>query len=1102
MPDLPETRLGLREHSWKPGYVPADAPLTSFYVPALERSVEYDRIAGFFSSAALSVAAQGIAGMVARGGRMRLLVGAQLSEHDVDAILSGVELRDALARQFRGLLTDPAALADHLVRRRLEALAWLVANDRLQIRVVVEADPQTRVPVVSDGYFHAKSGILRDEAGDGIAFSGSINETATAWKGNYESFKVFTSWEDSKYFRGEVETFKRLWKDAEIGWRTVDIPGAVREELLSLTPSEKPSPIDPLLDGGVDPADNVNWISQFVRDAPYLVHNGRYVGVETAAVEPFPHQRAVAYDILRRFPCNHLLADEVGLGKTIEAGLILRSLLISGLATRCLILVPRSLAKQWQEELRDRFLVRAPFYDGRKYVWFDQPRDSYEAIPPGAGVWKHYPVVIASAQMMKREDRAKELLDAPPWDIIMVDEAHHARRREFGTRRYRPNRMLRLLERLVGRTRSLLLLTATPMQVNPIEVWDLLRLLGLPDAWGKPDDFIEYFRSTRLPHQDVDWELAQPMLRASVRCWGWSKYEQRIETDLGPVGTAKLKRAVESSSTRSIRTLEAEQRGQVMALMRTCHPVTYGVQRHTRDLLRKYYKRGLISQHIPTRDPQDVWLEMSPEEGELYDDVERYISYYYNQYEEQRPGLGFVMTIYRRRLTSGLYALGESLKRRKTFLRGQWKGEHPHGLQDEDIEDEELTSDISETIEDSPARSSEEVEEIDRLLRKLDRLPSETKLERVLNAIDDELRRADQIIVFTQYTDTLDSLRDHLKPTYGIRLGCYSGRGGEQWDSGTGTWKGMSKERLQREFSEGRIKVLVCTDAAAEGLNLQNCGSMFNYDMPWNPMKVEQRIGRIDRIGQQRTEVRVRHFLYEGTVESDVYAALGARIDWFEAVVGDLQPILQVVQRTIRRAAMTLGTERERLLREGIGALRQDENSSPSPLSGWEPAQNPPAVQAPLTLKDLSRLVHSQGVWQSLRDSGTEGGTFRLPNSERLLTMDISHAGVDDATLCTYNVTEFDTLMSLPDPRPRPDILRLERNGDRKTVGYYGWANGDWARVTSLGELQSLLDAVPPNKGPDTAPAIRLFDEELQENGGRSLGPWSSQGTSRASSPT
>ena len=164
-----ETLSGLRGRSWKADYGPADDPLTSFYVPALERSVRYERIAGFFSSAALSVAAQGIASMIARGGRMRLLAGAQLSQNDVDAILRGIELGDALSRKFRRLLTDPTALADHLVRRRLEVLAWLAANDRLDIRIVVEADPQTRSPDGLRRLFPRKD---RDFAGRGRGRSG------------------------------------------------------------------------------------------------------------------------------------------------------------------------------------------------------------------------------------------------------------------------------------------------------------------------------------------------------------------------------------------------------------------------------------------------------------------------------------------------------------------------------------------------------------------------------------------------------------------------------------------------------------------------------------------------------------------------------------------------------------------------------------------------------------------------------------------------------------------------------------------------------------------------------------------------------------------
>ena len=515
-----------------------------------------------------------------------------------------------------------------------------------------------------------------------------------------------------------------------------------------------------------------------------------------------------------------------------------------------------------------------------------------------------------------------------------------------------------------------------------------------------------------------------------------------------------------------------------MRLMRKTHPVVTCVHRHTRHLLRDYYRQGLISQHIPTRQPQEVWLEMTDAERELYVEVENYISRYYNQYEEERPGLGFVMTIYRRRLTSGLYALGESLKRRRLFLLGQSSAEYPQGFQDEDIEDDDLSSDISEELDVSTPPRAEEIREIERLIRMLDRMPSETKLERVLRAINDELTRTAQIIVFTQYTDTMDNLRDHLRPTYGSELGCYSGRGGERWDPETRTWSGMSKDRLQREFAEGSIRALVCTDAAAEGLNLQNCGSMFNYDMPWNPMKVEQRIGRIDRIGQRRHEVRVRHFMYEGTVEADVYAALGDRIDWFEIVVGDLQPILQAVQRTIRNAAMAVGAEREERLREGIESMRRIDTDG-GPLSDWEPAIQPPRVSAPLILDDLRELVLETEPWKASIELGSAAGAFRLAGGARDLTFDRAIAEDEDVILCTYSVAEFDRLMSLPDPRPRADILRLERRGDSRIIGYYGWRDGRWSPMMSLNSLRRLLDSSPPIETPDTGPAMRMFEDSI-----------------------
>ena len=172
-----------------------------------------------------------------------------------------------------------------------------------------------------------------------------------------------------------------------------------------------------------------------------------------------------------------------------------------------------------------------------------------------------------------------------------------------------------------------------------------------------------------------------------------------------------------------------------------------------------------------------------------------------------------------------------------------------------------------------------------------------------MSHLSELLKRRDSVIVFTQYTDTMDYLRDKLRQVYGAQVACYSGRGGERWD-GT-AWRGTSKENIKTAFREHtEVKILLCTESASEGLNLQTCGVLINFDMPWNPMRVEQRIGRIDRIGQVYPDVWIRNYFYDETVEAKIYQRLDDRISSFESVVGELQPILSQVARAIESAVM------------------------------------------------------------------------------------------------------------------------------------------------------------------------------------------------------
>ena len=231
-----------------------------------------------------------------------------------------------------------------------------------------------------------------------------------------------------------------------------------------------------------------------------------------------------------------------------------------------------------------------------------------------------------------------------------------------------------------------------------------------------------------------------------------------------------------------------------------------------------------------------------------------------------------------------------------------------------------------------------------------------------------------QTMVFTMYTDTMDFLREELARDGAFRLMCFSGRGGEVRSS-DGAWRTVPRDEARRRFREGQADLLLCTDAAAEGLNFQFCGALVNYDMPWNPMRVEQRIGRIDRLGQQHPVIRIVNLHYEGTVETDVYRVLRDRIGLFQSVVGPLQPILSRMPRTIRDAVLARGgggpddgarlaARIETEVEEVEGGFDVDEVVD---IEGPDLSM-PARPRSPVTMDDLDRLIRSP----ELMPPGTE----------------------------------------------------------------------------------------------------------------------------------
>ena len=868
------------------------------YVPALSAATRYDRCCAYFSSTVLAVAARGFGAMIARLQAappaagvvpIRLLVNESMTPEDVRAI---ADERD-VARLERILMERFRTPTDALARARLATLAWLVKRGWLEIRVGVMRS--------GIGILHDKFGIATDVAGDRLTFAGSANETASGLTANFESLEVSTSWDDPDRDAEFAERFETMWRDDHASVHVVPLPEALLDHLISLAPDDAPDgePRDSLARRRAAMA----W--RFIAEAPYLPDGGRATDA-TTPVSLWPHQRRVVTDVAGAWPAGRLLCDEVGMGKTIEAIASLRRLMAGRGVERVLVLLPAGLVRQWQAELREKGGLLFPRYDGSgTLIW----PDGRERRGVTLATALKEPHLLVSRELLRGDAHLPVVLDAEPWDLVVLDEAHAARRAKQEEGGY--NGATRLLElarqlQLRGVARGLMLLSATPMQVAPWEPWDLLSVLGQGGAW------LGDFGAVRDFYVGLAWlrrgTLTPPRARAIAA--------MVVDDPDFPPPPAFV--AIPDGADRTLRIdhladrmayAVPDERHALADWMRDGAPLARRMHRNTRDTLREYYRQGMLAAPPPTRVVHDARFRFAHEdERTAYDAIEAYMDERFRSLEREQRGKGFVMTIYRRRAASSPFALRLSLGRRRAALERVAQDHATSDLLDradapEDIDLLDLPDDMERGapagLPQAGADARAEITEIDRLLRALDDLAGkDTKRDRLLEELSRVADDGRPVLVFTEYADTMHYLRDFLVGALGDGLGCYSGAGGDLREGDH--WISASKDEVRAALDMGRLRVLLCTDAASEGLNLQSAGAVINYDLPWNPARVEQRIGRVDRIGQQLSQVRVTNLLLEDSVDDQVYSALRARCRMFETFVGAMQPVLARASRMLR----------------------------------------------------------------------------------------------------------------------------------------------------------------------------------------------------------
>lgn len=539
------------------------------------------------------------------------------------------------------------------------------------------------------------------------------------------------------------------------------------------------------------------------------------MAVHASDVEPLPHQITAVYEsMLPLQPLRYVLADDPGAGKTVMAGLLIRELNMRADAQRVLIVAPGSLVEQWHDELFEKF--------GMSFTLFS--REHIE-LAHSANPFDEQDFLIARLDQLSRSDDLVEKLKSSHWDLIVVDEAHKLSASYFGNDIKRTKRFL-LGEQLRAITRHFLLLTATPHN-------------------GKEEDF-QLFMSLIDPD------------RFGSKIKGGGKTAPADVSDL--------------------------------------------MRRMVKEDLRRFDGSRLF----PERRAYTVPYPLSDKEQQLYDAVTDYVRHEMNRAEgmtdgARRGSIGFALTSLQRRLASSPEAIYQSLTRRHKKLQDKLDATPPTGQNstrpfalpssllaalpeniweaDESLNSEEF-EDIEEKLADeaSAAESRQELQaEIMLLLglkeqaydivksmqdKKWDQL---SELLQHTPEMRDPQGRLRKLIIFTEYRDTLNYLQTRIQGLLGNPDAVVSIHGGV---------KRLDRRDIQERFrTSADVQVLVATDAAGEGVNLQNANLMINYDLPWNPNRLEQRFGRIHRIGQ----IEVCHLwnlIAAGTREGEVFTRL------------------------------------------------------------------------------------------------------------------------------------------------------------------------------------------------------------------------------------
>jgi superfamily II DNA or RNA helicase len=807
----------------------------AFLSAKLRGAKSYKRIAGYFRSSIFELVGEELSSIPT----VQIVCNRELDAADVTI---SKHVRDTALKERWN--EAPAEVEALLHKDRYRKLYDLLTSGRVEIRVV----PKDRV------FIHGKAGVIEAIDGSKTCFLGSVNETKSAFAHNYEIL-----WEDPspEGVAWVEEEFAALWQDS------YPLPDAIIEEIKRVGDRVEVRFED------VDPHD---------LPGAALVESPIYRGGEQLQ----PWQRAFVTVFLKHRETygkvRLLLADEVGLGKTLSLG---ASAMVSVLLEDgpVLILCPSTLTLQWQVELKDKLGIPSAVWLSDKKVWVDDHGHLIKTRGPEDIARCPFRIAIVSTGLIFHDSDERRFLLERKFGTVVLDEAHRARRRGgVDAKQGEPNNLLAFMLRIGPRTKHLLLGTATPIQTEVSELWDLMQVLNAG---------ADFVLGRETLSNWADWHKALPMVKgvqtpADERdAWEWLRNPLPPGDEEAILASLRLQLGIPDNAFFTDRGFGSLGFFEQQTVLHTLEPGYYRehnpIVRHT--VLRRRQtleKAGLLEKiavaiHPDPRQPTDTYAGVRFAGLGLLTNHPFDLAYqaaedFTTALQQRTRAAGFMKTLLLQRICSS-FASGTSTAAK--LLRGDV------------LEEEDEMSVLTEPLS---ALTPTEAHYLRTIIEELARPEArDPKLAAVTSFLTGHRTEGKTwlehgCIIFSQYYDTAHWIAAALAQALPEEpVAVYAGAGKSRIFR-NGVSASVERDDIKNAVKHRDIRLVVATDAACEGLNLQTLGTLINVDLPWNPSRLEQRLGRIKRFGQTRRTVDMLNLVYHDTQDEKIYRVLSRRL--------------------------------------------------------------------------------------------------------------------------------------------------------------------------------------------------------------------------------